>query len=105
MTTTEFFSRNWSADPYAVEMSKRHATMDELWRHCEPGMVFWLATQPGVVDDATLDRMGREVLRIDMPGMQAIDTIVRLGPSVFMPFARAAGHWLRANATPNWEGA
>ena len=104
MTTTEFFRRYPCADPYAIEMAKRHETMSELWKHCEPGMVFWIATQPGVVDDATFDRMGRELLRVDMPGMQAIDTIIRLGRSVSVPFIRRAGDWLRVNAKPNWEG-
>ena len=105
MTTIEFFERHPTDDPYAVEMSKRYATMDEVWQHCEPGMVFWIATQPGVVDDATFDRMCQILLRVDMPGMQAIDTIMRLGQALYMPFVRTAGQWLRDNAKPNWGAA
>ena len=103
LTPAEFFARHQCANPRLAEMAKRYQTMDELWQNCDPGVVFWLATRPGVVDAATLDRMGRAVLRVDMPIMQAIDTIARLGPPVFMPFARLAGQWLRANAKPNWN--
>ena len=108
------------------------ATMGDVWAKARPDWLVWIATQPGVIDDATLERfaewsgfdwnragvmplreialraswsaLGKSVIETAGGRLWSDELKSKIKADLSSVYASQAA-WLRANATPDWDRA
>ena len=102
MTILEFFARNPNPQRDVVEWALTLESMDDVWKKACPTVVFWIAMQPGVLDQGTLDAALLDACKLDLPPAQAAALVNGMPEASQRIIFERMGRWLRANAKPNF---